>query len=53
MDPARLKVSAFGSYRPKSDNASENRRVELRFVSTSQNNSRMAEEENFFERLEE
>jgi len=51
MDPATLKVSAFGSYRPKSDNASENRRVELRFVSTSQKNNRMAQEENFFDRI--
>jgi hypothetical protein len=46
-------VSAFGSYRPKSDDAFENRRVELRFVSTSQNNNRMAQEENFFDRIEE
>ncbi len=52
IDPAMLKVSAFGSYRPKSDDAFENRRVELRFVSTSQNNSRMAQEENFFDRIE-
>ncbi|MEA3513099.1 MAG: flagellar motor protein MotB [Campylobacterota bacterium] len=53
IDPAMLKVSAFGSYRPKSDDAFENRRVELRFVSTSQNNSNMAKEENFFDRIEE
>lgn len=52
IDPAILKVSAFGSYRPKSDNAFENRRVEIRFVSTSENNSRMAQEENFFDRIE-
>ena len=52
IDPATLKVSAFGSYRPKSDNAFENRRVELRFVSSSQNNSKMAKEENFFDRIE-
>lgn len=52
MDPATLKVSAFGSYRPKSDDAFENRRVEIRFVSTSQNNNRMAQEENFFDRIE-
>jgi chemotaxis protein MotB len=52
IDPAMLKVSAFGSYRPKSDNAFENRRVELRFISSSENNSRMAEEENFFDRIE-
>jgi len=53
IDPATLKVSAFGSYRPKSNDAFENRRVELRFVSSSQNNSQMAKEENFFERIEE
>lgn len=53
IDPATLKVSAFGSYRPKSDDAFVNRRVELRFVSSSQNNSQMAKEENFFDRLEE
>ena len=52
IDPATLKVSAFGSYRPKSDDAFENRRVELRFVSSSQNNSQMAKEENFFDRIE-
>jgi len=52
IDPATLKVSAFGSYRPKSDNASQNRRVELRFVSSSQKNSRMAQEESFFDRIE-
>lgn len=53
IDPATLKVSAFGSYRPKSDDAFANRRVELRFVSSSQNNSQMAKEENFFDRIEE
>ncbi|MEA2049938.1 MAG: flagellar motor protein MotB [Campylobacterota bacterium] len=53
IDPATLKVAAFGSYRPKSDNAFENRRVELRFTATSQDNDRMAKEENFFDRLEE
>ena len=53
IDPATLKVSAFGSYRPKSDNAFENRRVELRFISSSQNNNSMAKEENFFDRIEE
>ena len=53
IDPATLKVSAFGSYRPKSDNAFENRRVELRFVATSRNSSNMAKEENFFDRIEE
>jgi len=53
IDPATLKVSAFGSYRPKSDDAFENRRVELRFVSTSQENGRMAKDESFFDRIEE
>ena len=52
IDPSRLKVAAFGSYRPKSDDAFENRRVELRFTSSSQNNNRMAKEENFFDRLD-
>jgi len=53
IDPATLKVSAYGSYRPKSDNAFENRRVELRFVSANEKNSQMAKEENFFDRIEE
>jgi len=53
IDPATLKVSAYGSYRPKSDNAFENRRVELRFVSTSQDSNRMAQDESFFDRIEE
>jgi len=53
IDPATLKVSAFGSYRPKSDDAFENRRVELRFTATNQNNNQMAKEENFFDRIEE
>jgi chemotaxis protein MotB len=52
IDPATLKVSAFGSYRPKSDDAFENRRVELRFTATSQDNNQMAKEENFFDRIE-
>jgi len=53
IDPATLKISAFGSYRPKSDDAFENRRVELRFTATNQNNNSMAKEENFFDRIEE
>ena len=53
IDPAVLKVSAFGSYRPKSDDAFENRRVELRFTAAHENNSNMAKEENFFDRIEE
>lgn len=52
IDPATLKVSAFGSYRPISSDSSKNRRVELRFVATTQNNNSMAKEENFFDRIE-
>lgn len=51
IDPAQLKVSAFSSYRPKSENAAENRRVEIRFVSSSENKN-LLEKENFFDRLE-
>ena len=50
IDPATLKVSAFGSYRPKSDTASENRRVELRFVA-AKNQSKMINQANFFDRI--
>ncbi len=53
VDPATLKVAAFASYRPKSDNPLENRRVELKFISTADNSDRMAKEENFFDRIEE
>jgi chemotaxis protein MotB len=53
IDPATLKVSAFGSYRPKSDNPLENRRVELRFVSAAKDSKRMINQENFFDRIEE
>jgi chemotaxis protein MotB len=53
IDPATLKVAAYGSYRPKSDDSFENRRVELRFVASTQKNSKMAQEENFFDRIEE
>ena len=50
IEPARLKVSAFGSYRPKSDNGDENRRVELRFV-TSSNDAEAAVDGSFFDRV--
>ncbi len=50
IDPATLKVAAFGSYRPKSDNTSENRRVEIKFIA-SQNKSQEIEEANFFDRV--
>jgi chemotaxis protein MotB len=53
IDPATLKVTAFGSYHPKSDDAFENRRVELRFISMAPDSNRMAAEENFFDRIEE
>ncbi len=52
IDPAALKVAAYGSYYPKSDNASDNRRVELKFIS-KQNKSRIINESNFFDRIEE
>jgi len=52
IDPAQLKVSAYSSYRPKSESASENRRVELRFFADD-NQQDVLEEENFFDRLEE
>ncbi len=51
IDPAQLKVSAYSSYRPKSENAAENRRVELRFVSSTEQKN-ILEKENFFDRLE-
>jgi chemotaxis protein MotB len=47
IEPSQLKVSAFGSYRPRSDNLEDNRRVELRFVS-SRNKTKIIEEANFF-----
>ena len=51
IDPAVLKVSAYGSYHPKSDNASDNRRVEMRFFAQD-NQSDILDEESFFDRLE-
>ena len=50
IEPARLKVSAFGSYRPKSDLSKDNRRVELRFV-TSNYDSNEIGKDNFFDRI--
>lgn len=52
IDPAQLKVSSYSSYRPKSDIAQDNRRVELRFFSDVSQKD-VLEEENFFDRLEE
>jgi chemotaxis protein MotB len=50
IDPERLKVSAFGSYRPKGESYEENRRVELRFVS-SNNDADEFGSDNFFDRI--
>ncbi|MCK5111554.1 MAG: OmpA family protein [Arcobacteraceae bacterium] len=52
IEPATLKVSAFGSYRPKSDAQSDNRRVELRFIA-AENKSKDIQEANFFDRIKE
>ncbi len=51
IDPSVLKVSAYGSYHPKSDNASDNRRVEMRFFAENNQND-ILDEESFFDRLE-
>ena len=51
IDPGILKVSAYGSFHPKSDVAADNRRVELRFFSEN-NQENILNEENFFNRLE-
>ena len=50
IEPEQLKISAFGSYHPKSDDASDNRRVELKFVSSS-NKNKIIDESNFFDRI--
>jgi chemotaxis protein MotB len=52
IDPQRLKVSAFGSNRPKGSNRNENQRVELRFISSAINGETGLEDENFFDRIE-
>lgn len=51
IDPSVLKVSAHGSYHPKSDNAADNRRVEMRFYAQNNQND-ILDEESFFDRLE-
>jgi chemotaxis protein MotB len=51
IDPSILKVSAYGSFHPKSDVAEDNRRVEMRFFSAD-NQQNILSEENFFNRLE-
>lgn len=51
IDPSTLKVSAFASYRPKSEMAADNRRVEMRFFAED-NQEDILSEESFFDRLE-
>lgn len=51
IDPSILKVSAYGSYHPKSDVPADNRRVEMRFFSQD-NQQDILNQENFFDRLE-
>lgn len=51
IDPAQLKATGYASYHPKSEVASENRRVEMKFYS-SENQNNIFEEESFFDRLE-
>ena len=50
IDPEQLKISAFGSYHPKSDDASDNRRVELKFIA-SQSKNEVVNQSNFFDRI--
>ena len=51
IDPSRLKVSAFGSFRPKSSDYNANRRVEMKFISTGYNENEFSGD-NFFERID-
>ncbi len=51
IDPSTLKVSGHSSYNPKSEMASDNRRVEMRFFADS-NKEDILTEESFFDRLE-
>ena len=51
IDPEMLKVASYAQYRPKSDNAAENRRVEIRFFSDNVQKD-VIEEANFFDRLD-
>lgn len=51
IEPSSLKVSAYGSYHPKSEVSADNRRVEIRFF-TQNNKEDILSEENFFDRLE-
>ena len=51
ISPATLKVSAYSSYHPKSEVASDNRRVEMKFFADN-NQEDILSEESFFDRLE-
>ncbi len=51
IEPSVLKVSAYGSYHPKSEVSADNRRVEIRFF-TQNKKEDILSEENFFDRLE-
>ncbi len=51
IDPSALKVSAYSSYHPKSELASDNRRVEMKFFADNTNDDILSEE-SFFDRLE-
>lgn len=51
IEPSALKVSAYASYHPKSDVATDNRRVEIRFFS-QEDQKDILNQENFFDRLE-
>jgi chemotaxis protein MotB len=51
IDPSTLKVAGYSSYHPKSEMASDNRRVEMRFFADN-NKEDILTEESFFDRLE-
>lgn len=51
IDPSILKVSAYSSYRPKSNNPAENRRVEIKFV-VEDGPDDILKEANFFDKFE-
>jgi chemotaxis protein MotB len=51
IDPSALKVAAYSSYHPKSEMATDNRRVEMKFFADN-NQEDILSEESFFDRLE-
>ena len=51
IDPSSLKVSAYSSYQPRSELASDNRRVEMKFFADNTGQDILSEE-SFFDRLE-